>query len=166
MKKKINILLLVAVIGLWGAVGYRSVKLYFYTPEQTVDTFSISATTQFKKLEKDTFELQPLARDPFLGIRNNSKTRLIDKTNTVKYLRNVPKKKVVAIKPFPTVSYFGYIEKNEADNRELVLLKVNGKFVRLKANQSFEGLKVKKIFKDYIELSYNDTIRNIKKSKV
>lgn len=165
MRKKVNMLLIVFVLGLWGTLGYRSVKLFFYEPEQLVDTSVIVASTQFKKLEKDTFELQQLARDPFLGTYSKQKSERTYLGNSVKIQNKVSKLKTVAKKPFPSVLYFGYIEKNGVDQKELVLLKVNGKFLRLRINQSFEGLKIKKVSKDYIELSFNDTIQNIKKSK-
>ena len=64
-KKTLNIILIVTVVALWGTVLYKYVNRFF-NPIQNdfvVREFSSPIST---KIAKDTFDLQPLHRDPFL----------------------------------------------------------------------------------------------------
>lgn len=165
MKKKINIILLLAVLGLWGTVLYKYVNQYFFKEEINV---SLENKANIRKLllkDKDTFELKALPRDPFLG-----KT-YAEKRPTEKIISNrnfTPKPVVKVAKPivqkqlFPTIHYYGFI-KNETGGSELVLLKMNGKLLKVKNNETKEGLKIIKIFKDSIKVSFNGETKVVRK---
>ena len=113
---------------------------------------------------KDTFELKPLSRDPFLGKTYSEKTQ-VTRTTFKRTIVNQPVSKAlkpISKQPFPAVNYYGYI-KNETGGSELVLLKMNGQLLKLKNNETKEGLKVIKIFKDSIKVSYNGEVKVVKK---
>lgn len=155
MKKKVNIILLFVVIILWGVVIYRYVGHYFLS--ETIPNSSYLKDDNYAKYiirKKDTFTPQVSSRDPFLGrialsspqkvILNNSQKRSVVKEV------NVSKKQVI----FPLIRYYGFIKAAEQKD-EVVLLGVDGKFVRLKARQEFKGLSIVQHKKDSIEVSFN-----------
>ncbi|MFD1602352.1 hypothetical protein ACFSJW_22025 [Flavobacterium artemisiae] len=155
-KKKINIILILVVLGLWGTVGYRTINRYFGNSDIYLNAQAHSSEISLKKINKDTFELKEIRRDPFLNKQFNEKPVL---TSTVSY--HAPVKKTVIpvpvpkIKydiPWPQLQYFGYLKSN---NQELVLIKIDSKLHKLKLNDEANGLIVKKIYKDSIEVSFN-----------
>jgi hypothetical protein len=155
MKKKINIVLLIAVISLWGTVIYRYVNRFF----SDAPIPSIVGNTQFvtsrKNSVKDTFELTKIARDPFLGEFVGPITK---PASNAKALNTKPKIKKelpkVAEKRFPSVVYYGYI-KGIDKSHETILLRVDGSFLKLQLNQDKNGLKVVALKNDSIKVLYN-----------
>ncbi|MCO6173445.1 hypothetical protein NHF50_00145 [Flavobacterium sp. NRK F10] len=160
-KKHINIVLIAVVVALWGTVLYKYVNRFFanndiaYTPEE----FSAPVITQIKK---DTFNLQPLIRDPFLGKILTKKEDHPSPRNIVQ--SSIPKRSVEpkVTKPFPIVKYFGYI-KSQDKSEELILLKINNRLERVRLNSDIEGLLVKEIYKDSVIVSYGKEIRSFKR---
>lgn len=155
MKKKLNIALLLLVFGLWGTVIYKYVSQYFTKSDINNSNRDELISTDLKLKEKDTFQISPLNRDPFLN-----------KTFTPPVIRPIvfrqhklqvePKKTVqptIAI-PFPIISYLGYIKSKEKQY-EIALLKVNGKFLKLKINETKDNLKLVSISKDSIKIKFD-----------
>ena len=54
MKKKINIVLLVVVLGLWGTVGYRALNQYFLSEKGVVKTMELNKELNSTQINKDT----------------------------------------------------------------------------------------------------------------
>lgn len=151
--------LLALVLGLWGTVIYKYVSQYLSKPE-TVSSSSSNASIQALVRQKDTFELTPLSRDPFLGKIMISSNKPIKRKSGSKPVQiKEPVQKTVS---FPHINYYGYI-KNKDQPEMLVLLKVNGKLLKLKSGQVSEGLRVVKIFRDSVQLSFNREKRSFKK---
>ncbi len=160
-KKKINILLLAVVLGLWGTVAYRYLNRFFAGDAQKqADTHQQAAT--FTARQKDTFELSSVSRDPFLN-------RLTAEKKTAgarpRFRPPVAKKEVkpVVQTPFPSVGYFGYVKSGQ--QKELVVLKINGKLVKLHAGEARDGFKVGKIYKDSVQVSAGGQTQYIKRNK-
>lgn len=164
-KKKINIILIIAVLALWGTVGFRVVNRHFTSNEETIENSLQKNSFTLKLINKDTFILEKIDRDPFLN-------KQFQAENTVfrKIISNFPsiKKTTVSKSPLntPTLSwpeliYYGYIGSKEK-NEELVLLKIDSKLCKLKLNESYNGLIVKKKYKDSIEVFFNSQKRIIK----
>mgnify|MGYP006173368547 FL=1 len=160
-KKTLNIILIVTVVALWGTVLYKYVNRFF-NPIQNdfaVREFSSPIST---KIAKDTFDLQPLHRDPFLD-------RSMIKRNEEKPIRVNTQPKVIKTKtpeiqkPFPLVHYYGYI-KSQDKKEQLILLKVNNKLERVRLKSNIDGLIINQIYKDSIQVSYNKELKMIKKS--
>lgn len=161
-KKKINIILVIVVLGLWGTVGFRTINRYFGNDGINLNSEVQNREISLKKINKDTFELKKIGRDPFLN------KQFIEKpVAAVSY--HVPIRKVA--KPLPTVpklnfdtawpqlQYYGYLKSN---NLELMLLKIDSKLYKLKLNDEVDGLIIKKKFKDSIEVVFNSQSRIIR----
>ena len=166
MKKKINILLIIAVLLLWGSVIYKSLNNYFFADKSLSAASKNYTANQFKIIEKDTFRLENLTRDPFLN-----KSSVIKKNKPIGKSNVAPKKATekksipvtAATATFPSVSYYGYIKSKEKKD-ELIIIKINNKLQKVRINETFEGLKIKKIFKDSIYISNNSETRTFFKS--
>ncbi|AXB56849.1 hypothetical protein [Flavobacterium fluviale] len=160
-KKKINIILILVVLGLWGTVGYRAIKNYFGNNDGAVNTEIGNHNVSLKKINKDTFDLKKVGRDPFLNKQFEEKQ--VSSAVLVSYH---PIKKIVTPsipKPssninWPQLKYFGYLKSN---NQELVLLKIDSKLHKLKLNDEVNGLVVKKKYKDSIEVFFNSQRKTI-----
>lgn len=157
-KKKINIVLIIAVVALWGTVGYRSVKNFFYSKEEFI-TENKKQNIKSILTERDTFNLGTLKYDPFLKKSIPKQTKItIHKIN-----KPLPKKNTEPEVYFPDVKYFGYIKSGQ--NPEVLLLKINNKLCRIHKGENKDGILIKKIYEDSIRVSFNKTVRTIIKIK-
>jgi hypothetical protein len=152
-KKHINIVLIVVVVGLWGTVLYKYVNRFFVTEDLPYTSQNLSMPI-IAKIKKDSFTIQPLERDPFLGKllvkkQNDFRPNVVIKQPIVK---KAPEIKIT--KPFPRVQYYGYI-KSQDKSEKLILLKVNNKLERLRLKANIDGLIIEKIYKDSIEVLFN-----------
>lgn len=161
LKKTINIVLIVVVLSLWGTVMYKYVNRFFGDDELTLAQVANYKNSTFSIIEKDTFKLEPLTKDPFL---NKVFTKAIAQP---KITRITPKAKVeVRSKlntPFPLVQYFGYI-KSEDKKDKLILLKINNRLERVRLNSIINGLVIKKIYKDSVIVSFNKETKSFIKN--
>ena len=165
MKKKVNVFLIIAVVSLWAIVGYRIIGAYFFDVKNESVFLNDYGKHQFKLIEKDTFKLLAVKRDPFLNKMVSEKNEKKVEINAV-----IPiKKKINSIKkenleiPFPVVHYYGYI-KSEKKKDEMVILKINNQMKRLRRNETFIELKIVEVFKDSIKLSNGHQIKTFFKS--
>ena len=156
-KKKINIALILVVLGLWGTVAYKAISQYYFSNELAFDGVQNQANVNFSKIEKDTFNLETIGRDPFL---NKSTAPVI---KPVKSAPTVFKKPVNAqpkiVKPkeilvWPEVHYYGYIKSREK-KEELILVKIQNKLYKLRKNDQIDGLFIKKVYNDSVEVYFN-----------
>lgn len=155
MKKKVNIVLLLFVLCLWGTVLYKYVNQYFIKDEPLPFTASTNFTTTNEILKKDTFKLDNVMRDPFLGGYQVEQKRMPSKKIFSRKIMKNPPSKVIYSPLFPSVRYFGYIKSIDNKTPETILLSANGKFLRLHLNENKDGLKVTTLTKDSIKVSYN-----------
>ncbi|MES2813131.1 MAG: hypothetical protein V4670_11725 [Bacteroidota bacterium] len=156
-KRRLNIILLLVVLGLWSTVAYKS--LYrFFPSDGDVANENFSQNFNFEKIEKDTFLLEKLNRDPFLDKAIKLRRPIVLKSTV-----SSPKKAVVAPKPtvnskpileWPKMNYYGYIKSNQK-TEELILVRIDNKLVKVRKNQNIEGVVIKHIFKDSIEVIFN-----------
>lgn len=159
-KKTINIILIIVVLSLWGTVGYKYIDRFFASDEYKFDLMDADRNTTVSIIEKDTFVLEPLTKDPFLN-------KVFSKPiNQPKIVRTTPKAKIKlkpkVTTPFPIVHYFGYI-KSKDKKEELILLKVNNHLERVRLNSDINGLVVKQIFKDSVIVIFNKETRSFYK---
>jgi len=154
-KKKINIILILVVLVLWGTVGYRAINRQFTGNETILEKQNQLGNITLNQINKDTFELEKINRDPFL---NKEYQSVVPVTKT--YAIHSPVKKTtvpVIAKPQPNLSwpalkYYGYLKSKD---QELILLKIDSKLCKLKLNDPINGLIVKKKYKDSIEVFFN-----------
>ncbi|MES2545624.1 MAG: hypothetical protein V4548_12115 [Bacteroidota bacterium] len=152
MKKKINIVLIFVVLGLWGTVAYKTITQYFFPKEIILNSTQSNIEFNSKQITKDTFNLEKINRDPFLNIHNNpAQTHQKKYTSVVKPVA-VPQP--VIIRNWPFVGYYGYI-KSKGKDKELVLVKINQKIYKLRKDDAVEEVTLKKIYNDSIEVVFN-----------
>lgn len=168
MKKKVNIVLLLVVIGLWGTVVYRYVQRFFYQPNDVLHQTSIANRKINRIVAKDSFELPTITRDPFLNKNTVVKTTLVHK----QVLKNrqpitkpsVPKQMAKNAQPMPSIKYYGYIKSTGAVG-ELFLLRVNGVLYKLKLNEEADGVKISGRKEDSIKVVFDKFILWLQKGK-
>lgn len=157
MKKKINIALICAVLGLWGTVIYRSISNYLVKDAELLTGERLSVAN-FKIVSKDTFELKRLNYDPFLQKHsipqhtNNASANILKPTSWSKPKVRTESAKAKSILGFPSIGYYGFI-KSVDKKEELVILKINGRLRKVRANENFDGLKIKYICKDSLVIT-------------
>lgn len=156
MKKKVNIILLVIVVILWGVVIYRYVEHYFLADPLPVSTYTDNAKyAKYVIKKRDTFTPKLTKRDPFLGNIGLPTRNRVSYTNTPKRIiakdNAFPKKRDLVV--FPLVRYYGFIKAAEQKD-EVILMSVDGKFVRLKLRQDLNGLSIVQYKKDSVEVSF------------
>jgi len=159
MKKKVNILLLVFVLGLWGTVTYKYISGYWHCNSITASASQKNAVDAVVR-QKDTFTLAALERDPFLN-RSMAEPKPVRVKFRTAGVKKAPPK-IISPVPFPQVGYFGYLKSPQ--HKELVLLKVNNRLMKLRAGESTDGLKVVKIHKDSVQVNFNGEARTIIRS--
>ena len=164
-KKTINVVLICVVISLWGTVLYKYVNRFFIEDTTLISQDNPNFNLTFNVIEKDTFKLSKLKRDPFLNKMYTNTERVTYKKTALK--NTLPKPIVITEQSkfvaFPNIEYFGYI-KSKNKSEELVLLKVNNRLERVKINSNIDGLVIKKIYKDSIEIYFNKEKRTFIKN--
>ena len=66
-KKIINIVLIIVVLSLWGTVGYKYINRFFGSDELLYTSSNDYNYEAISIIKKNTFLLEPLAKDPFLN---------------------------------------------------------------------------------------------------
>ncbi len=157
-KKRLNIILILIVLGLWGTVAYKSINRFFSSEDLVLTNVNSGQNFNFKRIEKDTFLLDKLNRDPFLDKALVVNTSSLPVKKGISYIKPVNKPKpieVFKLSPvWPQVSYYGYI-KSHQKTEELILVKIDNKLLKVRKNQNIEGVIIKRIFKDSIEVGFN-----------
>lgn len=160
-KKKINIVLILIVLGLWGTVIYRSLNHYFFPDQNIVTQAETNIRFNYKQIKKDSFELLPLAHDPFLNNRlsnpNPSISNMLPRNTSPKPSGTrkpaIIKEKAPVVIYWPEINYYGYI-KSSLKTEEMILIKIDGKLYKARKKDNVGGVVIKRIFKDSIEMSF------------
>lgn len=157
-KKTLNIILLVFMTIIWGLVG-RRLFLNANATAPDVVTAQVQPTTTYKAIAKDTFSLEHLDRDPFLGVVRNY---TVTTTKSTKKGNPVPTKKGPPGIKWPTVNYYGLVKK-ASSKQPLALLKINNKTHYVKARDVIEEVKILTVTRDSIALQFRKEKKYIKK---
>ncbi len=164
--KKLNIILITAVVVIWGVVIY---KYFIQNSGDSInfDSIPIAEKKDFVNHERKDFTLVKLKRDPFLEkVYSKSKTvkpsPVKSRKKIKKTLRNKTKKEFVYT---PVIQYLGFI-KNKKNSKKMVILKVEGKTQIIKEQTKFKDLfYVKKAHQDSVEIVINKITKIFKKEK-
>ncbi len=166
MKKRVNIILLLVVLTLWGTVAWRSLKNFLHQPEEVKNT-TLYQSINLNKIKKDTFVLKRLNRDPFLHKSISSTTTNFK--NSKKSLKKIklfslhePTSKKKELSKMPIIKYIGYIKSTNKKD-EMVILKINEVIKRIDIGKKNNDIIVKRIFKDSIKIVYLDKLITVKK---
>jgi hypothetical protein len=161
-KKKINIVLFILVIGVWGAILYNVVNRYFIKDEIKINSENSISSSSIKLIRKDTFAMEVLNRDPFLDIEYKEKKTIVKNSS---YNNGNIKKVVKSTIPqiIPKIYYYGYI--TTESNQSTALLKIDNKKVKLVLNQEHDGVKLMKMYRDSVVIAFNKEHKVIVKQK-
>lgn len=167
-KKKINIVLIIVVIALWGSVFYKTVYKYFASQEILANDIHTTENVKFKQIHKDTFALESISRDPFLNKQTQETVVRPQKqytgvTSSVVKKTAAPVEKTRQLTIWPAISYHGYIKDSKG---ELVIMKIDNKMYRLRKDAFIEGISLKKITRDSLELNFNRERKIIARFKI
>jgi len=162
MKKKINIALILIVLTVWGIVASKTLSQYFFLKKNNFSSDKTNYKLTIPKIQKDTFTINPITRDPFLNTKKTLNTS-IDLSPKIDYFKKPALKKndqnenlkQKEILNWPSISYHGYINSREQNGELLILVNIDKKLYKLKLNEKKEGITLKKIFKDSIQLDFN-----------
>ncbi|RKR09081.1 hypothetical protein C8C83_0681 [Flavobacterium sp. 90] len=167
-KKRINIILIIVVLALWGTAGYKALNRQFSGSNLLIEKRNQQVNINIKQIKKDTFKLEKIGRDPFLN-KQFQTALIVPKRPTSNYVSVrkevvTPTLKTDPNLSWPILSYYGYFESKEK-KQELVLLKVDSKLCKLKINTPYNGLIVKKKYKDSIEVYFNSERKIVRLKK-
>ena len=154
-KKRINIILLIVVLAIWGILIYRFVGGQFFSdaPELNYQPTAINDQPVFSK--KQAHEIAIHERDPFLSKHDHIKVSY--QRNTKVRQSKISNNKIQNSKPpiqWPTIKYLGFV-KQKKSKKPLILLQIDNKFYRKRPNEKLiGGVKIMKFYKDSIKLQY------------
>ncbi len=104
-------------------------------------------------ISKDTFSIQSVNRDPFLG----TLTKKVHNVPTVKKLKSTQ-----PVRPFPSVTYNARIKKADA-KASLYIVTINNQQYKLKKGQLVDSVKLVSGSSDAILVSYKNQSKTIKR---
>lgn len=162
-KKKLNSILIVIVLSIWGVLIHNVVKSYFFTASiiPVSQVTSIKNPTLYYETKKDSFQLVYLQRDPFLNMQEK-KNAVTKKTIVTKKAK--PIKRIVHTAWPANIEYYGFIKGKKSKSRR-ALLRIDGVLHRLKQNEKVVDIRVKNIMKDSIILLKNNEQKTFFKKK-
>lgn len=156
-KKKVNIVLIILVLGVWSTVAYKTVSEYFFSKEVVANKTQLNDELNLNQINKDAFNLEKVARDPFLN-KQNQTAAFFSKKDYSSTVKVKIKTNPVVVKPkeninWPLISYHGYI-KSKVKNDELILVKIDKRLYKLRKGDQIERITLKNIYNDSIELNF------------
>jgi len=159
-KTNINRILIVAVALIWGILIYKFINTMVVSKTPAIDTVAYQQTIDVPQVKKDTFSLKSYSRDPFLGTLNTRPKAL--KSSSV--AKKTPKVQAPTNQKWPKIEYLGFVKEEKA-NDPLLLIKIDNRLYRKKANEQFiDGLTIVSFYKDSLQVSFNNEKRMINKN--
>lgn len=140
-------ILIPATFVVWGLIIYRIIH-GMNSENDTPVSYAISAVAK-TEIVADTFSINPVYRDPFLGKRVERRTE----PETPKPKAVVQPAVVQAIQ-WPAVVYGGMI-KNQKLNKEMIMVQIDGQEYIMKKGETINGVTLKTAFKDSIEVNFS-----------
>ncbi len=156
-------LLLILVIVLWAMIFYR---IFFKEEDGLPLKLSNDKTMVEEEVFKDTFSLNLNYKDPFLKYSYTENNETLEQEVTVKRVESKPipilVKEVEKEVVWPSIKYGGLI-KNSNTGKQVIVLSFNNKESIYSIGDQYNGIKIRKIYKDSVVLEYNNKFRTIKK---
>jgi len=147
--KRVLFVLIIAVVVIWGLIGYKLVVGDF---DESIITATIPKDKNIAgELEVESYQLLNNYRDPFQAQRVNYSGRRnsVEKNSNQK----VSGQKKSTLADWPTITFGGLIKRKNSKEK-VALLKVNASDHLMRMNEEVEGIKVLKIEKDSIQVIY------------
>ena len=145
-------MLLALVLGIWGIIGYRIVStINPSAPEVVGQGFEVAFKPK-TNIELDTFSIQTVNRDPFLGT-------LLVKKKPKRTFKKTMQPKVVWL----PVLYHGSISKQNTKTK-VFIVSINGRQNLMKIGQTINGVKLIKGNSNSVTLTYKRARKTIQKT--
>lgn len=147
--KRVLFVLIIAVVVIWGLIGYKLVVGDF---DEAIITASIPMDKNIAgELEIESYQLLNNYRDPFQAQRVNysGKSNGVEKNSNRKILGQKKSESLA----WPPITFGGLIKRKNSKEK-VALLKVNASDHLMRMNEEVEGIKVLKIEKDSIQVIY------------
>lgn len=145
-------ILLVAVLTIWGIVGFRMVSTLNPDTPKVVQQDETVLFTPKTEADVERFDVQPSERDPFLGTMYTQKK--------TKAKPKVLHKKEPLV--WPAILYHGDVSK-QGSNAKICVISINGQQHIIKVNQKMDGVKLLKANSTEILVSYKGATKSIVK---
>lgn len=157
-KKSANKLLIPAVLILWSIIAFKVIS--YVKPKETEEKMlNLSGQTIQGTENTDTIIIMADYRDPF-----KNEYRLTVDPDEKQRQQMAPIKVIQPERPvWPLIEYEGIIINNIKGTR-FALLKVNEKTELVVCNDEVNGLKVKSLYSDSVEIEFRNEIKAFKKS--
>lgn len=157
-KKKIIYILMPIVILVWGFVFYQLYGYFFSTPSYA--NTEEKTIINIDEIKKDTFSIVANYRDPFLSQKKIQTTnhQVAVKTNGLTTKKN----SAPTVLKLPSIQYKGMIKNNNSEKR-VAIVNIDGKERIVKEGTTLNELKVVKIEKETITVSFQDEQKTINK---
>lgn len=155
-KKSINSILIIGVVLIWGVLAFKFIRPFFMDKPEVITAESLPIKTTPVTRKKDTFNLETVNRDPFLG------KVFFKKQGVKKALTKKKKRKPTKKTPWPKIAYLGFVKSSTSTNK-LGLVRVNKKLHRVRKNVSIENIQVFLVDKDSIGLKMNNEKKYFKR---
>lgn len=159
-KKFLNIVLIVLMLIIWGGVF----KKFLWnsnepaeTPTEYDQTFELII-----EAEKDRLEFHIENTNPFGVSELRTKNPITPAPGPVLKSRKSVRVSKRITGPWPDITYHGFV-KNENSTNRLILLKINGKLIKIKENEEVLGLEIEKVRNDSIVVKRDKETRIIGK---
>lgn len=161
-KNKINIILICVVVSIWGFVALKATGNLFAS-EETLSETEETALSNVQTPQKLTNEkLQLNYRDPFLGNSAKSEVKVQIDNSTSKIKTQKTKIEKPLTKEIPPIKFFGLI-RNTGTNKMVAIVSVNNQEKRMLPGESFNDIKLEKITRDSILVSWGKNKLYVKK---
>ena len=123
---------MVAVLGIWGIIGYRIISAFSpEIPEVATQEVSVAFNPKPQTAAMDTFSIQLVERDPFLGTLQTKKTN-----TTPSNYRTIPKDTL-----WPQIRYGGMV-KRQNTAEQIFVITINNQEHLVKKGQTMEDIKL------------------------
>lgn len=152
----------IALLSIWGLVGYRvynkmnsnnnwripNQEISFSNPQSSIDSFGLYLDYE------SPFKVAKASFTPQVVVANNASSTSGINTNKVAQ-RKVKKRKSQPQKvAFPSVSYKGSISLK--NGRTAALIKINNQITNLGVGEEFENVMLQKIYNDSIQVRFEN----------
>lgn len=158
VRRNLNIALIILVVIIYSGLFFRIFQSTPNPVEEMQSNLSYDRKIENTITNPDTFELNLNKRDPFL---DKMKTSYKAKTSAPRVLKRKTINSVPSIPLiWPNVQYLGFLLGN--NETKTVVLRIDKLIVRLNKGEEASGIKLRRIFKDSVEITMKNQRKIIK----
>lgn len=150
-KKGKTYLLVVVVLGIWGAIGYQ---IYSKLSPDELPVMATNSSISFspkQEIAKDTFSISAAHHDPFMGTAYQKKN-----ASNGKRITSNKKDSII----FPQIAYKGVISKQQSASN-IYIIEVSGTQQLFKVGKQFNDVKLIKGDKKSVMISFKGKRKTI-----